>query len=402
MLKPKSRIPGAIAAAACALSLMSPAQAQDRSVTVGLMLPYTGVFAQLARDLEDGWRLALDEYGGEVAGYQVVLLTEDTEGSAQTALQKAQKLIRSDDAQVLAGVVSSAAAIALAEVAQNERIPFVAANAVADELTGASCNPYVARTSFSANALQSAVGQYLAESGVARVVTGADDYSAGHAMIEGFARGFEGAGGEILEQSFTPLGQTGDFGPLLMRARQLGAEAIYTFYTGTEAVQIVKQHAAFGLRGDIPLLGAVWLYDETLWPAMEDNMIGATDFTVYSHTLETPASERFEAAFEAMYGRLPIAGNAMGYDNGVAVLEGLARAIEANGGEIPEDRVAVIEELTALTLDSPRGPLHFNASHNAVVDEIYVVEIVEGENGPEQRFLAAIPYGQDLPGCDME
>lgn len=401
MSKLKTSALGAVMGAICALSLAAPANSADKSLKIGVILPYSGVFSQLARDLEDGWRLALDERSATIADYEVVLITEDGEGTAQVALQKAQKLIKSDGVEVIAGVVSSAAAIALAGVAEKEKIPFIAANAVADELTGQYCNPYVARTSFSANALQSAAGHYWAEAGYKTAVTMADDYSAGRAMIAGFARGFEGAGGKILLQEFTPLGQTTDWGPSLMKARQLDADFIYTFYTGTEAVQIVKQHAAFGLKG-IPLLGAVWLYDEALWPAMESDLIGAHDITVYTHQLETEASKRFKTAFKEKYGRLPGASNAMGYDNGVATLEGLARAIESNGGKVPDDGIAVIKEMTALTLDSPRGPLHFNASNNAVVDNLYVVEIVDGGNGPEQRLLTAIPYGEDLPGCNMQ
>lgn len=402
MPKLRTRALSAVVGLVGALALTTPANSQDKSLSVGLILPYSGVFAQLARDLEDGWRLALDERGGQVAGYSVTLITEDSEGTPQVALQKAQKLLKSDGVVAIAGVVSSSAAIALTGMAETERFPLILANAVADQITGEYCNPYVARTSFAANALQSAVGRYWAETGAKTAVTLAPDYSAGRAMIEGFARGFEGAGGTILAQEYAPLGQTSDWSASLMKARQLDADIIYAFYTGTEAVQVVKQHAAFGLKGEIPLHGAVWLYDEPLWPAMESDLIGAYDITVYTHQLETEASERFEAAFEAKFGREPGASNAMGYDNGVATLEGLARAIEANGGEIPADLVAVIEELTALTLDSPRGPLHFNASHNAVVDELYVIEIVDNGNGPEQRFVTAIPYGEDLPGCDMQ
>ena len=66
-----------------------------------------------------------------------------------------------------AGAVSQ---VALAGVAGQEKTPYVAGFSIADPLTGKFCNPYVARTSFSANALQPAAGRYWADQGVKTAV----------------------------------------------------------------------------------------------------------------------------------------------------------------------------------------------------------------------------------------
>lgn len=391
-----------VAASAVLLAgTVSPSLAAD-PVKVGLLLPYSGVYAQLAKDIEDAWRLALEEHGNSINGHPIELVTEDTEASPQVAGQKANKLIKSDGAVLLAGVVSSGVAIALASQAEKEKVPFVAAFAVADELTGASCNPYVVRTSFSANALQSAAGGYWANAGVKTAVTLGPDYAAGHAMMEGFKNGFELAGGKVVLAEYTPFGKTNDWGPALLKAQQTGADMIYSFFAGSEAVQVVKQHAGFGMKENMPLRGAMWLYDEALWNAMGGKQVGAKHVTVYTNALDTPASERFEKAFMDKYGRMPVASNALGYDNAVVILEGLSVAMKANGGEVPQDKVKLAEAMTALTIDSPRGTLTFNSSNNAQVESVYMVEIVDDGKGPAQKLLAAIPYGQDLPGCEMK
>lgn len=397
------RITRTVAAHVAALGIsVAPAAAQETdTIKIGLLLPYSGVFAQLARDINDAWDLAVDERDGMVAGYRVELVTEDTEGTPQVALQRANKVIQSDGASVIAGSVSSGVGIALAGVAEKEQIPFIAAFAVADSLTGEFCNPYTVRTSFSANALQSASGRYWAEQGVNTAMTLAPDYAAGYAMMEGFKRGFEGAGGEVLLSEYTPLGRTSDWAPSLFKARQAQADMIYSFFAGSEAVQIVKQHSAFGMKDSLPLRGAMWLYDEALWDAMGGDHVGAQHVTVYTNTLDTEASERFKEAFSAKFDRMPVASNALGYDNAVGTLDAIEAAIEANDGKMPEDRVEIARALTAQTIDSPRGPLTFNSSNNAVVDKLYMVEIVEGPDGPEQRFIDAIEYGDDLPGCEM-
>ncbi|MEI4196463.1 ABC transporter substrate-binding protein [Roseovarius sp. E0-M6] len=381
----------------------APVFAQD-SVKVGLLTDFSGVFAQLAKDVEDSWMLAYEERDGMVAGHKIEIIREDSENSPQVGVQKANKLIKSDDVAIFGGVISSGVGIALAGVADKEQVPFVAGFAIADPLTGKFCSPYVARTSFSANALQAGTGAYWANEGVKTAAFLGPDYAAGQAMLAGFKNGFEAAGGKVLLEELTPFGKTKDWGPSLLKAQQTGAEMIYTFYAGSEAVQVVKQHAAFGMQDALPLRGAMWIYDEALWDAMGGVQMGAIHVTNYTNALDTDASERFEQAFMDKYGRLPVASNAMGYTNAVAIFDALEDAIEANGGELPEDGAAIIDALSALKLsDDPRGPVSFNDDHNAMQESLYMVQIVEGEDGkPRHELIDTLAYGEDLPGCEMD
>ncbi|OYR23330.1 ABC transporter substrate-binding protein [Brucella thiophenivorans] len=380
----------------------SAAFSQEKVVKVGLITDFSGTFAQLAKDIEDGWMLALEERGGKAGDYRIQIIKEDSENSPPAGIQKANKLIKSDGVAVFGGTISSGVGVALAGIANQERVPFVAGFAVADELTTKFCSPYVARTSFSANALQSAAGAYWANSGVKTAVFMGPDYSAGHAMKDGFKRGFEGAGGEVVMEIMTPFTTTKDWGPSLLRAQQTGAEMIYSFYAGSEAVQVVKQHADFGMKEMMPLRGDMWLYDEALWAAMSGAQRDAMQITVYTNALKTPASERFKSEFKAKFGRLPVASNALGYTNAVAIFDGLADAIKANDGNLPDDGADIISAISKLKLsDDPRGPVHFNSSNNAVQDELYIIKIVEGADGLHHELVARTPYGKDLDGCKM-
>ncbi|MFN0263706.1 ABC transporter substrate-binding protein [Tepidamorphus sp. 3E244] len=393
-----------LAGASLLATASGSAFAQDKTVKVGLLSDFSGVFAQLAKDVEDAWMLALEERGGEIAGYKVEIIKEDAENSPQVGVQKANKLIKQDDVAIFGGSISSGVGIALAGVADKEKVPFVAGFSIADPLTGKFCSPYVARTSFSANALQSAAGIYWANKGMKTAVFMGPDYAAGQAMLAGFKNGFESAGGKVVLEELTPFKTTKDWGPSLLKAQQTGADMIYTFYAGSEAVQVVKQHAAFGMQEKMPLRGAMWIYDEALWDAMGGVQMGAIHVTNYTNALDTEASEKFEKAFEAKYGRLPVASNAMGYTNANAIFGGLEKAIEENGGELPEDKAAIITALASLKFDNdPRGPVHFNKDNNAMQDELYMVQIVEGPDGkPTHKVIDRFAYGEDLPGCEMK
>lgn len=71
------KITSLLAGAGLLAAASTSALAQDKTVKVGLLSDFSGVFAQLAKDVEDSWMLALEERGGMVAGYKVEIIKED-------------------------------------------------------------------------------------------------------------------------------------------------------------------------------------------------------------------------------------------------------------------------------------------------------------------------------------
>jgi branched-chain amino acid transport system substrate-binding protein len=222
------------------------------------------------------------------------------------------------------------------------------------------------------------------------------DYSAGRAFIGGFKRGFEDNGGKVIEEIWTPFQKTKDYSAALTQAANSGAQIIYAFYAGAEAIQIVKQHADFGLRTKIPLIGDHWVYDEALWPALGDLALNAQHVATHYPSIETEVNQKFVKAYNAKYKQDPDVSAALGYDNGKAIMLTLERL----GGEMPEDRAKFISTMRDLTFDSPRGKIKFNAQNSALLENVYVVEIVKGPDGKMQRKpLDQFPGAGDLPGC---
>ncbi|MDB5556347.1 MAG: hypothetical protein JWL86_6331, partial [Rhizobium sp.] len=264
------------------VAVARPAMAQDASpIKIGLLLPYKGVYAPLSDSIDRGFQVALAEYGGKIAGRPVEIIRADDELTPSVGVQKFNKFVQLDKVDLVAGVVSSSVAIAVSELADRGKVPMIFANAFADEITGKFCSPYVARTSFSANGFQYNSGKYWASKGIKTAVTMGPDYSAGRAFLGAFRRGFEEGGGKVVQEIWTSFQKTRDWGAALSQASNSGAQIIYAFYGGSEAVQVVKQHADFGLREKMPLIGDQWVYDEALWPALGDLAVGAKHITVH-------------------------------------------------------------------------------------------------------------------------
>lgn len=191
-----------LAALGLATGLAVPAAAED--LKVGLLLPFSGVYASLGNEIETGFNLGLAAFGGETeTTFEIV--REDTEVKPPVALGKAKKLILQEKVDVMVGVVSSGVLGAVRDMVHGAGVPLIVANAGNDEATGAACSPYITRMSFSNGQINRPMGTWMAEQGIEKVFTLAPDYAAGRQMIDGFSQSFTAAGGEIVGQEFTPF-----------------------------------------------------------------------------------------------------------------------------------------------------------------------------------------------------
>ena len=368
------------------------AQTKD-PIKIGLLLSYKGVFASLSETVDNGWKLALSEFGGKVAGRDIEIIRADDEGANPTiAVQKIDKLIKSDKVNLVSGIISSGVGIAVREVAHRQKVPLVLTFAEADQLTNELCSPYVGRTSFAFHPYGYAFGLYFAKK-YKTAATLAPDYAAGRQVIAGFINGFKAGGGKIAAEEWTAFRTTKDWGPYFTKLRDSGAEVIFSFYGGTESIQAVKTHADFGLKDKLPLVGDMWLYDEQLWDAMGDSIVGATYGTINIPSLPHAGNQNFVKAYKAMFNRDTDVNAVLGYENAKAIL----LAIQSLNGDI-SDGAKFIKALSAVKFDAPRGPFEMNSKNNdAVLKELYIGRIEKGSDGKlHQVLVERIPSGPAL------
>lgn len=381
------RTPALALAAATSLGLASTALAET---TVGLILPYSGTYAALGEDITDGFTLALEEAG---RADEFPIVREDTEAKPPVGLAKARKLVLEDEVDVLAGVVSSAVLGAMRDFVDGAEVPLIVANAGNDEATGEACSPYIVRVSFSNAQVNRPMGQWLRDQGVESVYTLAPDYAAGRQHIGAFTETFTEAGGEVLGQDWTPFGQTSDFGPYLANAQASGADAIYVFYAGGEAITFVKQYGSFGKP--LPLYGSGFLTSPLYVNAQGDAATGVVTSLHYVPTLDTPENKTFVEAFRAKYDRMPSEYSVQGYDAARLLME----AVDSGA----TDRASIAEALPKVSYVGPRGPLEIDPATNNVVQNVYIYETVEGEGGLTQKVLETVEDVRDAPnGCELQ
>ena len=375
-----------------ALALPSLALTAAVETKVGLLLPASGNYAALGQDIEDGFRMALTEAGRD----DIAVIEADTEADPQTGLTMARKLIMQDRADVLVGVVSSAVLGAVRDTVHQAGVPLIVANAGNSDATGKDCSPFITRVSFSNDQLNRPMGEWMAAQGIETVYTLAPDYAAGQQMIGAFSAAFEAGGGKVLGGAFTPFGKTEDFGPYLAKAAASGAQALYVFYGGADAISFVKQYDSFGLSETMPLYSVGFLTAPLYLREQGEAATGVIGALHYLPSLDTPENEAFVTAYQVDHpGKLPSEYVVAGYDAGRLLLGALETGAEG--------REALATALPKVAYSGPRGPLEIDPATNNIVQNVYVFETVPGgEAGMTHKLLETIPAVRDAPnGCVM-
>jgi branched-chain amino acid transport system substrate-binding protein len=351
-------------AAAVVAALTSTAPALAAEYKVGLLLPFSGVYAGLGSHIENGFALGLDHFGGDLMGNTVVTVREDTEAKPAVGLVKAKKLVLQENVDVVAGVVSSAVLGGMRDFMHNAKTPLLVANAGNDHMTGAKCSPYLIRVSFSNSMINRPMGSWLAKQGVKKVYLMAPDYAAGHQMMEAFKGTFTAGGGQIVGEAYPPLRGTKDYGSYFSAVKGSDADAVYVFFAGGAAIKFVKQYHEFGLAKDFPLYGAGFLTSAAYVHVQGEAADGVIASLHYVPALDTAENKKFQTAYQAKYGKVGSEFAVQGYDAAHVIIE----AIKAAGG----DKEAFKKALSKVSFNGPRGPLQIDPATNNVVQNIYV------------------------------
>lgn len=381
----------AVLAGAAGVALARPAIAEAAPLKLGLMLPYSGTYAALGENVTTGFELLLAERGGKLGGRAVTLVKLDDESDPAKAPQNVSRLLGRDRVDVLVGTVHSGVVMALVAAAREREVLLVIPNAGNAAATRELCAPGIFRTSFTNWQPAYGMGTVLAKRGVKKAAFLTWDYAAGREAAEGFRDGLATGGGEVVKLLTLPFPDT-NFQPILAQLPGLGVEAAGAFFSGGGAVQFLRDYAAAGLRGKVPLYGPGFLTEGTI-----SGLGGAADGIQtalhYGDGLDNAKNNAFRPAFKARAGREADVFAVHGYD----AAQLLAVGLEATKGDVDALK-PVIAAMQGAVIDSPRGRFRLSPQHNPV-QTIYLREVRNGQN---QVIGVAVPDLADPgTGCKM-
>ena len=346
--------------------------AQAQTIKIGFITSYSGLNANLGPYMERAVRLYIKQHEKELpAGVKIELLTRDDTGpNPDKARQLAQELIVRDKVNLLAGVIFTPNALAIAPLATEAKVPFVIMNAGTAMITTRS--PYIARTSFTLWQSSYPLGEWAAKK-FKRAYTLVSDYGPGHDAETAFTQAFKAAGGEVLDNVRVPL-QNPDWAAYMQRVKDAKPDALMVFVpAGKTATAVLKNFSDLGLdKAGVKLIGPGDVTTDEELPNMGDVAIGATTVFHYSAAADRPANKAFVAAWKKEYGagETPNFLSVGSYDG----MDMIFQAIKQQKGKLDPDRTMEIFK-TYKNPNSPRGPISIDPETRDIVQNEYLREV---------------------------
>ena len=267
MSQPYVRLPGrrqfVFAAGAAAIGTLPLARiahacSQPRAVRLGVILPRSTRYPELAREFLAGFEAFAASDGGR-GRLHVIPLACSPDG-VQGAMAAAIRAARCESVDVVAGIASRDLAACMAPALEAHAVPFVACDLGADFVRPRRDSALLVRNSLGYWQANYAMGRWSAARLGRRAVIAADFLESGYDIVYAFRRGFEAAGGEVAAVARTGLPNgTASFSEVASAVHSTAPDFVYAFYSGRRAAAFLRDYEARGLARTTPLAGGAML-----------------------------------------------------------------------------------------------------------------------------------------------
>ncbi|MCU0895319.1 MAG: ABC transporter substrate-binding protein [Rhodospirillales bacterium] len=384
----------ATGAAAAALGLPAAGDAAG-PIRIGELNSYT-TFPAFTIPYRHGWQMGLDEINaaGGVLGRPLEVISKDDGGTPGTAVTVANELISRDGVVLLFGTLLSNVGLAVADVAAQRRIPFIAAEPLTDAIVWEKGNPYTFRLRPGTYVQAAMLAEEAAKLPAKRWATVAPNYEYGKAAVAAFRALLEKRRPDVewVGEQWPALNKI-EAGATVQALAAMHAEAIFNVTFGTDLAKFVREGEARGLfedRAVVSMLGGEPDWIDPLGGEAPQGWI-VTGYPWYA--LETPEHTAFRAAYMDKVKDYPRLGSVVGY----TAIKAVAAAMERAGST---DADTVVAALRGLTLTSPLGPIEFRVVDQQSTMGTFVGTLTVQDQKPRMidwRFGSGDEY---LPGAE--
>ena len=360
------------------------ARAAD-AVKVGMIDPFTGVYAAVAQNELIGVKFAAEQINaqGGVLGRQIELLVEDSANDVGTGVEKARKLIERDGIQFLIGDVNSAIALAIAQVSNEKKVLHIVSGGHTDGITGKDCHWNVYRVCNTTKMEANSVAELLFNKYGKKWHFITPDYAFGHTLQEAALADLKKFGGTMTGNELTPLG-TSDFSAYLIKARAANPDVLLVLPQGSDMVNCLKQIAQFGIEKQIHVAGLQQEL-ESLKAMPPEARVGIWMFEWYWKQPGVPGVDKFVADIRTRSGgKVPTARTWFGYTslmsfalvaNREKTLDGVKLAKALGDFELPADVKL-----------QPNKCYYRKGDHQLMTSAFVGQALKEGKSDPEDLF----------------
>jgi len=342
-----------LGALALAAALVPPAAAQE-PIKLGELNSYK-VFASFLEPYRKGWQLALEEVNaaGGVLGRRVEIVSRDDNGNPGDAVRVAEELLARENVSFLTGTFASNVGLAVADLAKQRKVLFLAAEPLTDKIVWDNGNRYTFRlrpSTYMQTAMLIPEAVKLRKKRWAIVYP---NYEYGQSATQAFKALLAKAQPDVefVTEQATPLGKI-DAGPVVQALADAKPDAIFSSLFAGDLARFVREGDTRGLFKGREVLNLLGGEPEYLDPLKDEAPEGwyVTGYPWYA--ISTPEHDRFLAAYRKRWNDYPRAGSVVGY----SMVMSAAAAIRRAGSLDSEKLVAAMK---GLRVDTPFGNILF-------------------------------------------
>jgi branched-chain amino acid transport system substrate-binding protein len=233
---------GLLAAAAVgAVLCAAPASAQ---VKIGILNDQSGVYADTGGKYSlEAARMAVEDFGGEVLGQKIEIVTADHQDKPDLATAIARRWYDTEGVDMITELTTSSVALAVQELSKEKKKIDIVVGAATSRITGDACTPYSFHWAYDTRALAVGTGGALVESGGDTWFFLTADYAAGYALEKDTS---DIVTSKVLGSVRVPL-KSSDFSSFLLQAQNSKAKIIGLANAGLDTTNSIKQAAEFGI-----------------------------------------------------------------------------------------------------------------------------------------------------------
>ena len=254
-----------LASIALCATLIQPASAQqtdpaskDMPLKIGVLSDFSSVYSDIggAGNVE-ATKMAIEEFGGQMFGKPIELVTADVQNKADIAAALARKWYGNDNVDMIIDMPTSATALAGMEMSKQFEKIMIVTDAASSDITGKSCSPYTAHWTYDTYGNAQTVGKAIVKNGGDSWFFITADYLFGHSIERDVGEVVNKAGGKVLGSARHPL-NSADFSSYILQAQASKAKVIGMANGGGDTINTIKQAAEFGVvAGGQKLAGIV-------------------------------------------------------------------------------------------------------------------------------------------------
>jgi branched-chain amino acid transport system substrate-binding protein len=316
----------------------------DNEVRIGVLTDLSAIYS----DIEGpgavvAAKMAAKDFGGKVAGKKIVITSADTQSKADLSGSKARELFEKDKADMIIGNVSTAAALAAMEVAEQKGKMSIVTGAASLPITNEKCHATNIHYVYDTYALSRGTGKAVVDTGKKTWFFVTADYAFGHTLERDTTEVINANGGKVVGGVKHPI-KTQDFSSFMAQAQASGAQVIGLANAGGDTIGSVKQAAELGIMGSkqtvVPLL--MFISDVQ---ALGLKQTAGMSFTVGWYWDYNDSNRAFAKRFMKEFkGKAPTSVQAGVYSATMQYL----KAIEAAK---TDDAAAVMKQMKSVTID---------------------------------------------------